>query len=125
MNVGAYSHIWCVYEDDSSCSDRCYDEHTWVECEGYYIDVTADQFNSCMFNGFIYCCMLYHIVCFIYLLNNNQKISYLNQKKRTVKDSPLIKHLVDVIFYFSMNELTDELHVPFHQQLSQDLHKCY
>lgn len=41
---------WCVYEDDSSCSDRCYDEHTWVECEGYYIDVTADQFNSCMFN---------------------------------------------------------------------------
>lgn len=41
---------WCVYEDDSACSDRCYDEHTWVECEGYYIDVTADQFNSCMFN---------------------------------------------------------------------------
>lgn len=40
---------WCIYEDDASCSDRCYDEHTWVECEGYYIDVTADQFNSCMF----------------------------------------------------------------------------
>lgn len=41
---------WCVYEDDSSCSDRCYDEHTWLECNGYYVDVTASQFNSCMFN---------------------------------------------------------------------------
>lgn len=40
---------WCVYEDDSSCTDRCYDEHTWVDCHGYYVDVTADQFNSCMF----------------------------------------------------------------------------
>ena len=39
---------WCIYEDDSSCTDRCYDEHTWVECEEYYIDVTADQFNDCM-----------------------------------------------------------------------------
>ena len=41
---------WCIYEDDSGCSDRCYDEHTWVECLGLYIDVTADQFNPCMYN---------------------------------------------------------------------------
>lgn len=41
---------WCIYEDDSTCTDRCYDEHTWVEAYGLYIDVTADQFNSCMIN---------------------------------------------------------------------------
>lgn len=39
---------WCIYEDDSTCTDRCYDEHTWVEADGLYIDVTADQFNPCM-----------------------------------------------------------------------------
>lgn len=43
---------WCLYDDDSSCTDRCYDEHTWVEACGYYIDVTADQFNSCMYKPF-------------------------------------------------------------------------
>ena len=38
---------WCVYDDDSGCSDRPYDEHTWVELEdGTYIDVTATQFQS-------------------------------------------------------------------------------
>jgi hypothetical protein len=41
---------WCVYEDDSSCTDRCYDEHSWIECEGYYIDATASQFNSCFYH---------------------------------------------------------------------------
>lgn len=40
---------WCHYDDASSCSDRDYDEHTWVECEisgqNIYVDVTADQFS--------------------------------------------------------------------------------
>ena len=40
---------WCHYDDASSCSDRDYDEHTWVECEisneTLYVDVTADQFS--------------------------------------------------------------------------------
>lgn len=46
---GIHSKIiegWCLYDDDSSCSDRCYDEHTWLELDdGTYIDVTADQFQ--------------------------------------------------------------------------------
>ena len=42
---------WCSYDDDSSCSDRPYDDHTWVEIENgqYYIDITADQFNYAMY----------------------------------------------------------------------------
>ena len=43
---------WVVYDDDSACTDRCYDEHSWIECEGYYIDVTASQFNSLMETDF-------------------------------------------------------------------------
>lgn len=38
---------WCIYSEDASCSDRPYDEHTWVELnDGTYIDVTATQFQS-------------------------------------------------------------------------------
>lgn len=44
---------WCIYDDSSSCSDACYDPHTWVELHyanrTYYLDVTADQFNYWMF----------------------------------------------------------------------------
>jgi hypothetical protein len=42
---------WCKFDDDSSCSDAPYDPHTWVEAENskVYIDVTADQFNTCMY----------------------------------------------------------------------------
>lgn len=36
---------WCHYDDSSTCSDRDYDEHTWLECDGLYIDITADQFS--------------------------------------------------------------------------------
>ena len=37
---------WCSYDDYSNCSDRSYDEHTWVElADGTYVDVTADQFE--------------------------------------------------------------------------------
>ena len=44
---------WCEYDDDSSCSDRPYDEHTWVELENgrIYVDITADQFNYCMYKS--------------------------------------------------------------------------
>ena len=42
---------YCIYDDDSSCTDRCYDEHTWVVVNGdVYVDVTADQFNSCLYD---------------------------------------------------------------------------
>ena len=40
---------WCHYDDEHYCSDRSYDPHTWVELNGYYLDVTADQFNFGMF----------------------------------------------------------------------------
>lgn len=40
---------WVQYDDATGCSDRDYDEHTWVETEdGYIIDVTATQFNYYM-----------------------------------------------------------------------------
>lgn len=40
---------WVSYDDDSGCTDRPYDEHTWVETkDDYVIDVTADQFNPFM-----------------------------------------------------------------------------
>ena len=33
---------WVHYDCDDGCTDRDYDEHTWVETEdGYIIDVTA------------------------------------------------------------------------------------
>ena len=42
---------YCIYDDDSSCTDRCYDEYTWVVVNGdVYVDVTADQFNSCLYD---------------------------------------------------------------------------
>ncbi len=62
---------WCCYDDASNCSCRPYDEHTWVEVAikgnedklaqaldrlkrqpntgKLYIDLTADQFNLCMY----------------------------------------------------------------------------
>lgn len=40
---------WVHYDCDEGCTDRDYDEHTWVETEdGYVIDVTATQFNAFM-----------------------------------------------------------------------------
>jgi len=38
---------YCKYDDDSSCSDRDYDEHTWVEIPSLnlIIDLTLDQFS--------------------------------------------------------------------------------
>lgn len=40
---------WCVYDEFMGCSDRPYDEHTWVVAtvcnKKLYIDVTADQFQ--------------------------------------------------------------------------------
>ncbi|WDH82441.1 hypothetical protein PUW24_06115 [Paenibacillus urinalis] len=36
---------WIIYDDASSCSNRDYDEHTWVEVGGLYIDVTLTQFE--------------------------------------------------------------------------------
>ena len=40
---------WVHYDCDEGCTDRDYDEHTWVETgDGYVIDVTATQFNSFM-----------------------------------------------------------------------------
>jgi hypothetical protein len=40
---------WCRYDNDDYGSDRPYDEHTWVELNGVYMDVTADQFNVGMY----------------------------------------------------------------------------
>lgn len=39
---------WCLYDDMYYGSDVPYDAHTWVEANGFYIDVTADQFNPGM-----------------------------------------------------------------------------
>lgn len=39
---------WVQYDDWSGCSDRSYDEHTWVEYGNYVIDVTGDQFDHFM-----------------------------------------------------------------------------
>ena len=39
---------WVQYDDPSTCTDRDHDEHSWVECEGYIIDVTGDQFDYFM-----------------------------------------------------------------------------
>lgn len=36
---------WCKYDDDSGCSSRDYDEHTWVEYQGRILDITLDQFQ--------------------------------------------------------------------------------
>lgn len=37
---------WCLYDDDSGCSNRPYDEHTWIELlDGTVLDVTMDQFS--------------------------------------------------------------------------------
>ena len=39
---------WCEFDNELCGSDRPYDPHTWVEVCGNYVDVTADQFNTCM-----------------------------------------------------------------------------
>lgn len=43
---------WCVYDEFGGCSDRPYDEHTWVVAtvcnKRLYVDVTADQFQPCI-----------------------------------------------------------------------------
>lgn len=40
---------WVHYDFDEGCSDRPYDEHTWVETSSHLIcDVTATQFNAFM-----------------------------------------------------------------------------
>lgn len=40
---------WVIYDNPEGCTDRDYDEHTWVETEDNYIlDVTATQFNHFM-----------------------------------------------------------------------------
>lgn len=39
---------WCSYDDPYYGSSRSYDEHTWVEVDDLYIDVSADQFNAGM-----------------------------------------------------------------------------
>lgn len=43
---------WCLYDDESYGSDRCYDEHTWVEVDAgegvLFVDVTLDQFQPAM-----------------------------------------------------------------------------
>ena len=36
---------YCLYDNGDFCSDVPYDPHTWAELDGYYLDVTADQFN--------------------------------------------------------------------------------
>lgn len=61
---------WCMFDDDSCCSDRPYDEHTWVELSGkIYVDITADQFNPGMylenkFKPIIICEGLPHGMCY-------------------------------------------------------------
>ena len=49
-NVDAHTvEGWVTYDYDECCSDRNYDEHTWVETEeDYIVDVTATQFNYFM-----------------------------------------------------------------------------
>ena len=49
-NVNAHTvEGWVTYDYDECCSDRNYDEHTWVETEeDYIVDVTATQFNYFM-----------------------------------------------------------------------------
>jgi hypothetical protein len=39
---------WIIYDDASGCSDRDYDEHTWVEVDDLYVDVTLTQFEPFM-----------------------------------------------------------------------------
>ena len=45
---------WVYFDDPSSCSDRGYDPHTWVEWfhqgDTWYLDVTASQFEDYMTN---------------------------------------------------------------------------
>lgn len=40
---------WCIYNDFSTCTDRPYDPHTWIELreeDRTYVDVTATQFAT-------------------------------------------------------------------------------
>ena len=40
---------YVIYDNDENCSDRAWDEHTWVELsDGTVVDVTVEQFNPMM-----------------------------------------------------------------------------
>lgn len=40
---------YIIYDNDENCSDRAWDEHTWVELsDGTVVDVTVEQFNPMM-----------------------------------------------------------------------------
>ena len=44
---------YVVYDIDENCSDRAWDEHTWVELEdGTVVDVTVEQFNYQMYEDY-------------------------------------------------------------------------
>jgi hypothetical protein len=44
---------YIIYDDDSNCSDRAWDEHTWVELsDGTVVDVTIEQFNPMMYQDY-------------------------------------------------------------------------
>jgi hypothetical protein len=40
---------WIQYDDASGCSNRDYDEHTWVEVGDIFVDVTLTQFEPFMY----------------------------------------------------------------------------
>ena len=40
---------YIIYDNDENCSDRAWDEHTWVELsDGTVVDITVEQFNPRM-----------------------------------------------------------------------------
>ena len=44
---------YIVYDIDENCSDRAWDEHTWVELDdGTVVDVTVEQFNYQMYDEY-------------------------------------------------------------------------
>jgi len=70
---------WCHYDDPAGCSNRDYDEHTWVELDGLYIDVTADQFNPYMdkpFDKIIINTGLSHGMCYEEPETDEEDINY-------------------------------------------------
>lgn len=48
---GSVVEGWCLYDRFEGCTDRPYDEHTWLQVElyegtGVYVDATFDQFSD-------------------------------------------------------------------------------
>lgn len=44
---------YIIYDIDENCSDRAWDEHTWVELDdGTVVDVTVEQFNYQMYEDY-------------------------------------------------------------------------